>query len=227
VLNPLTLTGDFHEGSISLRIVFGDVAFLFTGDAEAVTEQEMIDRGHQLRSQILQLGHHGSRTSSSAAFLDAVQPQLAIWSAGLNNSFGHPHADVLESLTARNIVVCGTAIYGTIVVGTDGQNYTVKTQACGEQQQPVATATATPRETVMPPVTATPTAPPTAPPMAQCININTASSEDLQRIVHMGPERATQLISLRPFRSIDDMTRISGIGPSRLQDIKNQGLACV
>jgi competence protein ComEC len=218
VLNPLTLTGDFHEGSISLRIVFGDVAFLFTGDAEAVTEQAMIDRGHQLSAQILQLGHHGSRTSSSAAFLDAVQPQLAIWSAGLNNSFGHPHADVLERLAAKNIVVCGTATYGTIVVDTDGQSCTVKTQACAEQQQPAPTAT------VVPAATATPTA---TPPTSQCVNINTASFEDLQRIVHMGPERVTQLISLRPFRSIDDMTRISGIGSSRLQDIKDQGLACV
>lgn len=223
VLNPLTLTGEFHEGSISLRIVFGTVAFLFTGDAEAVTEEAMINRGHQLGSQILQLGHHGSRTSSSAAFLDAVQPQLAIWSAGLNNSFGHPHADVLERLAAKNIVVCGTATYGTIVVVTDGQNYTVKTQACGDLLQPVPIATTIPTSTVVPAGTVTPTARPTS----QCININTASFEELQQIVHMGPERVPQLISLRPFVSIDDMARISGIGPSRLQEIKDQGLACV
>jgi endonuclease YncB( thermonuclease family) len=60
-----------------------------------------------------------------------------------------------------------------------------------------------------------------------CVNINTAPYDDLLRIVHIGPERAEQIIQLRPFASLDDLTRVSGIGPARLQDIKNEGVACV
>jgi competence protein ComEC len=215
VLNPLTLTGDFHEGSVSLRVVYGAVAFLFTGDAEAATEAALIGRGHPLAAQILQLGHHGSSTSSSAAFLQAVQPDLAIWSAGAGNSYGHPHADVLDRLAGLGVLVCGTADYGTLVVQTNGQGYSVQNEACaGPGTPPTATATAT--------ATATPTA--TSP--ATCVNINTASHAELQQIVHIGPDRATQLISLRPFNSVDDLIRLDGIGPARLQDIKDQGLAC-
>lgn len=74
----------------------------------------------------------------------------------------------------------------------------------------------------------TSTTPAPAPtPVPTCVNLNAASSEQLQRIVHIGPDRAAEIIRLRPFRSIDDLTRVSGIGPSRLADIKAQGLACV
>ena len=62
---------------------------------------------------------------------------------------------------------------------------------------------------------------------AQCVNINTASLNDLQRIIHIGPERATEIIRLRPFHSVEDLARVNGIGPARLADIKAQGLACV
>lgn len=241
VLNPLSLTGDFHQGSVSVRISFGDVAFVFTGDAEAVTEQAMIQRGHTLTAQILQLGHHGSDTSSSSAFLQAVMPQLAIWSAGAGNSYGHPHASVLGRLSGLGILVCGTATHGTIAVETDGQTVSVLNQDCVDQAAPPATPlpTVTPDATLTPQPTATqppPTAMPTLTPQPTstatteaptCVNINTASHEELQMIVHIGPERATELISLRPFSSVDDMIRITGIGPVRLQEIKDQGLACV
>jgi competence protein ComEC len=71
---------------------------------------------------------------------------------------------------------------------------------------------------------------PPPPPPSGCVNINVAGFEALQEIIHIGPDRANQIISLRaqrPFSSVDDMTRISGIGPARLADIKTQGLACV
>lgn len=68
---------------------------------------------------------------------------------------------------------------------------------------------------------------PAPPSTSACVNINMASSPDLQRIVHIGPDRAAAIIRLRPFASVDDLDRVSGIGPSRLADIKAQGLACV
>jgi competence ComEA-like helix-hairpin-helix protein len=66
-----------------------------------------------------------------------------------------------------------------------------------------------------------------APAAAECVNINTASLEELQRIIHIGPDRATEIIQLRPFSSVDSLERVTGIGPSRLSDIKREGIAAV
>jgi DNA uptake protein ComE-like DNA-binding protein len=92
---------------------------------------------------------------------------------------------------------------------------------------PPSTSTTTrPPSVTTTPVTTSSPATTTTPP-GGCVNINTAAYDSLLLIVHIGPERARELISLRPFRSVDDMTRITGIGPARLADIKTQGLACV
>lgn len=125
VLHPERLTGELHDGSISLRLVYGEVAFLLTGDAETNAEMEMLARGHDLRAQVLKLGHHGSRTSTSAPFLAAVAPKVAIYSAGLDNAYGHPHVEVLERLEAAGIPVYGTDQHGTIRVITDGSRYEI------------------------------------------------------------------------------------------------------
>ncbi len=99
---------------------------------------------------------------------------------------------------------------------------------------PEPTATTVPPTPVPPTATTAPPAsvpvPPTAIPQpapSSCVDINSASHGELQRIIHIGPDRATQILSLRPFSSVDSMTRISGIAAGRLADIKAQGLACV
>jgi competence protein ComEC len=198
VLNPEELSGHFHEGSISVRIRFGEVNFLFTGDAEGPIERAMIDRGRPVQAQILQLGHHGSRTSSSRLFLEAVQPEVAIWSAGRENLFGHPHPEVISRLDELGIEVYGTATHATILVESDGQSYALFTAqllraGCRAGQ----------------------------------VNINSAPASELQRIVHVGPEYASQILRLRPFASVDDLARIRGIAAGRLADIRAQDLACV
>ena len=126
VLNPDQLTGDVNEGSVSVRILFGKIAFMFTGDAEEPTENAILARGDELKSQILKLGHHGSDTSSSPAFLEAVQPELAIWSAGIDNTYGHPKAEVIDRLKEMGVTLLGTAINSTIIVTTDGNRYGVE-----------------------------------------------------------------------------------------------------
>ena len=218
VLNPTSLTGEIHEDSIVLRVVFGNVAFLFPGDAEADTELAMIQQGLNLRAQVLELGHHGSATSSSLAFLQAVQPGVAIYSAGLGNPYGHPDRGVLDRLASLGITVYGTDQYGSIQVITDGQTYSVQSRQ-GEMAGPSGPIQ----------VVATPTLVPAA--SEGCgegqIDINTASKEELDRIINIGPVRAAEIIQLRPFSSVDDLIRVRGIGPQRLDDIKAQGLACV
>jgi DNA uptake protein ComE-like DNA-binding protein len=90
-----------------------------------------------------------------------------------------------------------------------------------------ATTTTTPATAPAPTTAPTTTAPPTTTvPAGPCVNINTAASADLERIIHVGPARAQDIISLRPFSSVDDLARVSGISTARLADIKDQGLAC-
>jgi competence ComEA-like helix-hairpin-helix protein len=291
VLNPTILTGDVNEGSVVVRIVFGNVAFLFTGDAEEPAERVMLASGLNLQAQILKLGHHASDTSSSPAFIEAIRPEVAIWSAGIDNTYGHPNPGVLARLRQMGIRVLGTAVNSTIVVRTDGNAYEV------EATIPDATAlppTPTPAPTDHPtatvnrnanlragpgshfdvvdqldkgtpvtplgrneigdwiyvrtirgqrgwiyrplianmdrnslPLVATPT--PT-PEVIGCaagqININAAPANELEQITQIGPSRAQQIIALRPFESVNDLARVSGIGEGTLEVIEAQGLAC-
>ncbi len=135
VVHPERLTGNLNDDSLSVRITFGAVVFLFTGDAGIDAEHSMIARRHDLRAHILQLGHHGSRGASSQEFLEAVQPEVAIYSAGEVNwltrffrevfSSSKPHPEMLNRLAAMDISVYGTNVHGTIVVITDGVTYEV------------------------------------------------------------------------------------------------------
>jgi beta-lactamase superfamily II metal-dependent hydrolase len=127
VLHPVELTGNLNDDSISLRIQYGEIAFIFTGDVEKKGEQAMVDSKQNLQGHILQLGHHGSNTSSIPAFLKAVGPEAAIYSAGKGNPYGHPHREVIKRLERLRIKVYGTDINGTIKVMTDGNFYEIIT----------------------------------------------------------------------------------------------------
>ena len=221
IINPDQLTGDVHAGSVSMRVQYGDVSFLFTGDAEKQTEAAMIKRGHRLDADILKLGHHGSDTSTTPAFLQAVNPKVAIYSAGVGNNYGHPHDEVLTRVMDSGIDLYGTDIHGTIVVTTNGVTFDVQTKMDGTISPTSTGNTASKTEEKVKQED-----PETSPP-SDCININTASFDSLQEIKHIGPARAEELISKRPFQSIDGLSSISGIGAGRLADIKSQNIACV
>jgi competence protein ComEC len=123
VLAPTAGThANINNASIALRMVHGHTSFLFTGDAEAASEQAMLAGGHELRSTVLHVGHHGSRTSTSQAFLDAVSPVAAVISAGAGNIHNHPHRDVLDRLNAANVRILRTDERGTVVITTDGND---------------------------------------------------------------------------------------------------------
>lgn len=112
---------DNNDASIVLRLVYGDISFLLTGDAGINIEKQLLDR--DIRSTILKAGHHGSNTSTSLDFIKAVQPEVMILSYGQNNQYGHPHAEVVENARAVNSKIYATSEAGTIVVKTDGQTY--------------------------------------------------------------------------------------------------------
>ena len=227
ILNPPSGVNldDLHDASLGFRITYGDVRFLFTGDAEASAEQRMVaTAGEQVDADILQLGHHGSSTSTTAPFLDAVGPQVAVYSASEGNQYGHPHDEVVQRVQAAGIELYGTAVNGTVTVTTDGTDWAVSTGVEG-----TVTASPPPDDAAAEPEPEPEPDPPAA--SGDCgpgtVDINSADLDTLQEIIHIGPERARELISLRPFGSVSALDRISGIGPARLDDIIAQGVACV
>ena len=123
VLAPLpgTVSRNLNDASIILRLEHGNTSFLFTGDAEALSERALLASGQYLRSDVLKIGHHGSRTSTTTAFLDTVAPIAAVISVSSGNQFGHPHSEVLERLAERGITVYRTDKMGTIVMATNGE----------------------------------------------------------------------------------------------------------
>ncbi len=114
---------DANDASIILRVAYGDTSVLFTGDAEVPAEEAALASGMNLRSTILKVGHHGSETSSSQAFLDAVDPEIAVISCGKDNSYGHPHAVTLKKLTCE---VHRTDKEGSVVLVSDGTTVTAR-----------------------------------------------------------------------------------------------------
>jgi competence protein ComEC len=110
-----------NAASIIVQVSYGDIDFLLTGDASVSTEDYVAQfQGTAIESEVLKLGHHGSQTSTSGFFLDAVQPEYAVVSAEANSRYGHPHADVIARVEERGIEVVSTAQEGTIEFLTDG-----------------------------------------------------------------------------------------------------------
>ena len=110
-----------NAASIIVQVSYGEIDFLLTGDAPVETEDYIVQTyGERIESEVLKLGHHGSKTSSSGLFLDAVQPEYAVVSAERNSRYGHPHAEVTDRVAARNIQLLSTAEVGTIEFVTDG-----------------------------------------------------------------------------------------------------------
>lgn len=116
-----------NTASVVLRLVYGNTSFVFSGDAPKKIEEYIVALGGDgLSANVLKLGHHGSRTSTSQVFLSAVDPQIAIISAGKNNKYGHPHKEVMDMLKQFEIPTLVTYDEGTIVIESDGENIKIQ-----------------------------------------------------------------------------------------------------
>lgn len=113
-----------NDYSIAIRLEHGDNHFLFVGDAEEESEQEMLKTKQKLSADVYKVSHHGSRSGTTEGFLKAVNPQYAVISCGEDNSYGHPHADVMNLLRTEGIKVFRTDEQGTIVAVSDGKKIT-------------------------------------------------------------------------------------------------------
>ena len=128
VLHPsLTKQAKTNNSSVVLRLSYGSTSFLFTGDIEKEAEASLIKSGATLHADVLKVPHHGSKTSSTNAFLDAVQPQIAVISVGERSRFGHPHREVVDRYEQRGIRLLQTGHDGMITAQTDGSSLSLQT----------------------------------------------------------------------------------------------------
>ena len=115
-----------NNTSIIAKLIFSKNYFLFTGDVYKSVERKLVDRGWDLDSDILKIAHHGSKTSSAEEFIKAISPETAIISVGKDNTYGHPHQEVLETLEKYGIKVLRTDKDGDIKIISDGIKYKIK-----------------------------------------------------------------------------------------------------
>lgn len=120
---PDAVNGEYARGiSIGIKLIHGENSFVMCGDAEEEAEKEMVERfGGELECDVLKCGHHGSSTSTTDLFLEKTNPTWAVISCGKDNSYGHPHAEVIAKLEADDIQIYRTDLLGTITARSDGK----------------------------------------------------------------------------------------------------------
>ncbi|SDY31551.1 ComEC/Rec2 family competence protein [Tindallia californiensis] len=113
-----------NNWSVVLRLTHQEMSFLFTGDLESEAERDLLNQfsSKKLASEVLKVGHHGSNTSTTPAFLQVVSPQVALISCGINNQYGHPSTEVVNRLEESGVWIYRTDLQGTIVLYSDGYN---------------------------------------------------------------------------------------------------------
>lgn len=124
ILAPNDTYSDPNNSSIALLVENGGNRFLFTGDGEEKAEKDILDNGISVSADVYKAGHHGSKTASGEAFVDAVSPQTAVVSCGEGNSYGHPHAQTMNTFRVRGIDVYRTDEQGSVIAISDGNTIT-------------------------------------------------------------------------------------------------------
>jgi competence ComEA-like helix-hairpin-helix protein len=206
VLHPtdLLLRGtrsDLNSNSVILRLTHGDNCILFTGDAEAPTERVLLQRGVE-PCNVLKVAHHGSEHSTTDAWLRAIQPDIGVISAGNGNRYGHPARETLERLHRAGTDVYRTDLHGTIRLESDGRELRISTEKLPPD---VPMASSVPID-------------------VNQIDLNLASTSDLETLPGIGPSKAAAIIAYReengPFTSIEELDHVSGIGPSTIGKVR-------
>ncbi|NFE95843.1 UNVERIFIED_ORG: MBL fold protein [Clostridium botulinum] len=122
---------DMNNYSIACKLKYGNTSYVFMGDAEALSEGEILAKQLDISADVLKLSHHGSHSSTSQTFLAKVNPRYAIVSCGKGNDYGHPHKETIDKLNAKNIEILRTDVSGTIISTSDGNNINFNVNASG------------------------------------------------------------------------------------------------
>jgi beta-lactamase superfamily II metal-dependent hydrolase len=201
-----------NDNSIGIRVQYGSFSALLTGDSEG-PERAWWERHcpDLLRDcTVLKLAHHGSRNGTDTRWLDLVRPRLAVASLGKGNDYGHPHPETLSLLRKTEIPLLRTDQRGTISIQSTGRQWKVlgrnglATRAPPTRDEAVGVARAGGE-----------------PPAAgrRRVDLNRATTAELERLPGIGPATARKIIEGRPYRSIDDLRRVKGVGTARLEAI--------
>ena len=119
---------EYNDNSLVLRLTYGQIDWLFPGDLTSAKELDVLLAGWPLAAEILNVGHHGSKYSSSLEWLRAIQPKLCIIQSGLGNKFGHPHQEAINRLNQVGCQVWRNDQQGKITTWSYGQDYWVKSE---------------------------------------------------------------------------------------------------
>ena len=128
ILAPIKQYEEMNDNSIVLKISYQNFNCLFTGDMQSESEQDVLSINTNIKSDVLKVAHHGSNSSSTEQFIDAVEPEYAIISVGKDNTYGHPTPEVVSLLKEKNIKIFRTDVDGTVMLTTNGKDIQISSQ---------------------------------------------------------------------------------------------------
>ncbi len=187
---------DANANSVIIRVDYGEVSFLLTGDAEEETEDRLLAGDPaKLRATVLKVAHHGSKHATHQRFLDAVSPALAVISCSADNTYGHPAPETMQRLKKKGVPALVTSKLGHVIVATDGRQLTVN----HDHALPRRTGDAR-------------------------LDLNSATRSHLEALPGIGEALADRIVRDRaangPFRTVDALTRVNGIGEATVEQIR-------
>ncbi|MFM2153978.1 MAG: hypothetical protein RL199_2413 [Pseudomonadota bacterium] len=217
---------DANANTIVARLVYGDVSFLLTGDAEDETEKRLLASGETLKSTVLKVAHHGSKYSSSPALLGRVAASYAVVSCGQVNDYHHPHPSTLERLTSFRARLLRTDRDGDVIARTDGHALTWETtgERSGHLDEPGG-----PRSLERPEQNAhdgrrsrvaSLSALGESGAASQAIDLNRATAAELEALPGIGPALAAAIVAHRPYKGVEDLRGVKGIGKKLLERLR-------
>lgn len=216
---------DPNSNSIVFRVKYKNQAALFTGDAEEETEERLLHQAKSLRADLLKVAHHGSKHASGRAFLNAVKPKHAVISCSESNRYGHPAPETVQALKRVEAKPWVTAVSGTIIAKTEGQNWSIETLTMNlsstTHKQKITHSTQMVKVESKS-ISQTPKS--DAHSNAQLINVNTASLEQLKTLPRIGPTLAKRIIEARKqerFSSPSDLRKVRGIGAKTVEKLSS------
>jgi competence ComEA-like helix-hairpin-helix protein len=202
--------GEENNNSVGIRLQHGSLSVLLPGDAERAERASWEREVHELCADctVLKLAHHGSDSGTDAGWLRLVRPELAVASVGQGNKYGHPGSETLALLARSRIPLLRTDRDGSIAVESDGRRWRVVGHRIAAPGPPAEKGRSRPKRDAG------------VVPAGHRININTATQAELEALPGVGPVLARRIIEGRPYRSVDELHRVKGIGKKRLEEIR-------